>query len=105
MFLLNATREYVQGRPKNYVADSAIGHISQTFNEWQEVDKYSRIVTLDEIRKNDYNISPSRYIQTAETEKCRPLADIAKELQDLENEAAKTSAALKSILDAAERRL
>ena len=31
---------------------------------WREKEKYSRIVSREEIAKNDFNISPSRYIHT-----------------------------------------
>ncbi len=64
LFLLNASREFVKGDPKNYIPEDAIARIADTFNGWKEVDKYSRIVTREEIAKNDYNISPSRYIHT-----------------------------------------
>ena len=65
--------------------------MADTFNAWKEVEKYSRIVSRDEIAKNDFNISPSRYIHTGEADEYRPLAEIAEELDELENEAARTN--------------
>jgi type I restriction enzyme M protein len=54
LFLLNAGNEFTKGDPKNYLADDAIVHIADIFNAWKEVDKYSRIVTGEEIAKNDF---------------------------------------------------
>ena len=62
------------------------------------MEKYSRIVTHDETAKNDFNISPSRYIHTGAGEEYRPIAEIVEELDALETEAAETNAALKTIL-------
>ena len=59
-----------------------------------------RIVTREEIAKNDYNISPSRYIHTGEAEEYRPIAEIVEELDALEAETATTDAALKNMLKA-----
>ncbi len=60
--------------------------------------KYSRIVTRDEIAKNDFNISTSRYIHTGAGEEYRPIAEIVEELNALEEEEKATDAALKEIL-------
>ncbi|MCL2022285.1 MAG: type I restriction-modification system subunit M [Betaproteobacteria bacterium] len=100
LFLLNAANEFTKGDPKNYLADDAILRIADTFNAWREEERYSRIVSIDEIVKNDFNISPSRYIHTGEGEEYRPIAEIVEELEELEKEAATTNAALKKILEA-----
>ena len=100
LFLLNASREFVKGDPKNYIPDEAIVRIAETFTAWQEVEKYSRIVTVEEIAKNDYNISPSRYIHTGAADEYRPIAEIVEELECIEDEAKETDAALRKILRA-----
>jgi type I restriction enzyme M protein len=100
LLLLNASREFVKGDPKNYLPDEAITRVASSFTAWDESEKYSRIVTRDEIAKNDFNISPSRYIHTGEGEEYRPVAEIVEELEALELEATTTDAALKTILKA-----
>ena len=64
----------------------------------KEEEKYSRVVGTAEIAKNDYNISPSRYIHTGAADEYRPLSEIVEELNDLEKEARVTDKALKEIL-------
>ena len=98
LFLLNASREFTKGDPKNYIPDDAIRRIADTFSAWQEVEKYSRIVSREEIAKNDFNISPSRYIHTGEADEYRPIAEIVEELNALEDEARETDAALMKII-------
>ena len=98
LFLLNASREFVKGDPKNYIPEEAVDRIADTFKAWREEEKYSRIVTRQEIAKNDFNISPSRYIHTGEADEYRPIAEIVEELNALEEEAKATDAALKAIL-------
>jgi type I restriction enzyme M protein len=98
LFLLNAATEFAKGDPKNYIPEDAITRIADTFKAWREVEKYSRVVTREEIAKNDFNISPSRYIHTGAGEEYRPIAEIVEELAVLEGEARDTDKALKAIL-------
>ena len=72
--------------------------IAETLTTWKEVEKYSRIVTREEIAKNDFNISPSRYIHTGAGEEYRPIAEIVEELEALEEEARITDRKFKGIL-------
>jgi type I restriction enzyme M protein len=98
LFLLNATNEFTKGDPKNYLTDDAIIRITETFTVWKEVEKYSRIVSREEIAKNYFNISPSRYVHTTETDAYRPIAEIIEELRDLEEDAAVTNTQLRQVL-------
>lgn len=100
LFLLNASRDFIKGDPKNYLPEEAIRRIADTFNEWKEVEKYSRVVSLAEIVKNDFNISPSLYIHTGSPNEYRPIVEIVDELDTLEHEAKETNIALRSILKA-----
>jgi type I restriction enzyme M protein len=97
IFLLNAGREFEKGDPKNYITDEGITRIAETFAEWREEDKFSRIITREEIIKNDYNISPSRYIHISETEDSRPIAEILDDLKTLESEIQDNALVLNSI--------
>jgi len=98
LFLLNAATEFAKGDPKNYIPEEAITRIADTFKAWREVEKYSRIVTREEIAKNDFNISPSRYIHTGAGEEYRPIVEIVEELDALEAEAQETDKVLKAVL-------
>jgi len=55
-------------------------------------------VSKEEIVKNDYNISPSRYIQITDAETYRPIGEIVEELKTLEEEAKEIDGELKGIL-------
>lgn len=98
LFLINASRIFEKGDPKNYITEEGINKIANTFKNWREEDKFSKIIDKEEIVKNDYNISPSRYIQTNDAETYRPIGEIVEELMELEKEAKEIDGELKSIL-------
>jgi type I restriction enzyme M protein len=98
LFLVNASKVFAKGDPKNYIPEDGIERIASTFLNWTEEEKFSRMVAKAEIVKNDYNISPSRYIHTAAAEEYRPLGEIVADLDALEAEAQETNAALRAVL-------
>lgn len=97
VFLLNASREVEKGDPKNYIPETGITHIAETFNAWREEAKFSQIVSRADIIKNDYNLSPSRYIHTADGAEYRPLAEILDEIKILDDEIHTNAGELTSI--------
>ena len=98
MLLVNASRIFEKGDPKNFIPEEGIRRIVDTLIGWKEEEKLSRIVDHAELKKNDYNISPSRYIHTSDAETYRPIAEIVEELNAIEAEARATDAALREIL-------
>jgi len=98
IFLVNASLEFEKGDPKNFIPEVSQKKIVDAFLKWKECEKFSKIVTKDEVVKNDYNISPSRYIHTADAEEHRPIAEIVEELYGLEDEATVIDRNLKRIL-------
>jgi type I restriction enzyme M protein len=98
IFLLNASRDFAKGDPKNYIPAGAIDRIVKTYSTWLEVDKYSRIVTNDEIAAKDFNIAPSYFIHTGEADAYRPIAEIVDDLDALEDETEITNDKLRAIL-------
>lgn len=98
VLLVNASQHFEKGDPKNFISQDDIQLISQTVIHWKEEEKLSRIVDHAELKKNDYNISPSRYIHTGDAETYRPIGEIVAELDAIEQEAKETDKALRDIL-------
>lgn len=98
VFLINASQVVEKGDPKNFIPASGIERIATAFNAWREENKFAKVVTRQEIAKEDYNISPSRYIHVADAQEYRPIADILAELAVLDAEAARANVALRTAL-------
>ena len=62
-------------------------------------EKFAKVVTREQVAKEDYNISPSRYIHVADVETYRPIAEILEELEALDGEAAEANAVLRAIFE------
>ncbi len=64
----------------------------------EEKDELSKVVSLDEVSKNDFNLSPSRYVSKDGGEEVLPLEDAVVLLEEAEEERAKVDKELQSVL-------
>ena len=99
ILLVNAGRAFAKGDPGNFIPHVGIDRITKILIEWKEEEKLSRIVDHAELKKNDYNISPSHYIHTGDAETYRPLSEIVAEPDMIEAETRETDKALREILE------
>lgn len=96
--LVNASREFKKGAPKNFLTDEGVGKIAAAFNKAQPNDGFCAVVTNEEVAENDFNLSPSRYLTSGEDSKVRELPEIVREIRDLSAEEKVISAELDRLL-------
>ncbi|RJO73144.1 MAG: type I restriction-modification system subunit M [Myxococcales bacterium] len=68
IFMIDASKGFVKDGNKNRLRAQDIHKIVDTFNRQMEVPKYSRMVPVAEIERNDYNLNIPRYIDSTEPE-------------------------------------
>jgi type I restriction enzyme M protein len=98
--LVNASREFMKGRPKNYISDESVRKIAQAFIKGRPVEGFVEVITREKAAESDYNLSPSRYVDTGEQDEYRPIPEIIEDLwgkDGLDEQAKKVDADLKKI--------
>lgn len=80
VMVINASTLFVKGRPKNVFTDDGVKAVAEAYHAWEEREKFSRILSTEELRANDYNLSPSAYIQVGKKATHRDIADILVDL-------------------------
>lgn len=95
--LVNAGLEFKKGRPKNYLPEEGIHKIAAAFLKGDDVGRFVKVISITEAKENDFNLSPSRYVDTAVKETYRPITEVLRELEDLEKKAAGADKELKDV--------
>ncbi len=98
ILLINASKLFEKGRPKNYLPDESIEQIANIYLNWKEENGISKIITKEETAKNDYNLSPSRYVAQNGEDDTIPLEDAIIQLQEAEEERREADEKLINIL-------
>lgn len=74
IFMIDASAGFMKDGPKNRLRAQDIHQIVDVFNKCLDVPKYSRMVSVDEIEKNEFSLNLPRYIDSQQAE----------DLQDIE---------------------
>lgn len=99
ILLINASREFEKGKPKNFLTQEHIQKISKVYRDFEEVKGLSKIITLEEAKEADYNLSPSRFVVAMEEEKHRPIEEIREDLEKVEAQRKGVEQRLEKIFD------
>ncbi|MGH3145457.1 MAG: N-6 DNA methylase [Rubrobacter sp.] len=73
ILLVNASKLFEKGRPKNHMTAEHVGQVALLYREWRAEEGVSAVITTEEAARNDYNLSPSRYVSGAEEEDFLPV--------------------------------
>lgn len=68
IFMIDASKNFIKDGNKNRLRQQDMHKIVDVFTKQLEVPKYSRMVNLEEIEKNDFNLNIPRYIDSSEDE-------------------------------------
>jgi len=66
ILIIDASKGFTKVGNKNQLRASDIKKVTDTVIQRQSIDKFSRVVSLDEIRENEYNLNIPRYIDSSE---------------------------------------
>ncbi len=92
VLFIDASAEFEEGTNQNRLRDQDVEHISTVFHAFGDVEKYARVVPLEEVDQNDWNLSISRYVDTSDEEDRIDVGEAVRKLRELEEERAEAEA-------------
>lgn len=86
VLFINASSDenFKKGKRQNTLRDSDVKKIVETYQYRKNIERYSRRVSMCEIKDNDYNLNISRYVSTAKEEAPIDLKEVHKKLVDID---------------------
>lgn len=91
IFMIDASKGFVKDGNKNRLRTQDLHKIVDVFNKQLEIPKYSRMISVVEIEKNEFNLNIPRYIDSQEAEDIQDIeahlkGDIpTQDIDDLQN--------------------
>jgi type I restriction enzyme M protein len=65
VLFINSELEYQEGKNQNKLRDEDIQHVMDVYDAYEDERRYSKVVEMDEICENDYNLNIRRYADTS----------------------------------------
>lgn len=84
ILFINASGEehYEKGKRQNYLRDKDVEKIVETYQFRKEEPRFSRLVSLAEIKENDYNLNITRYVNLSIDEEPIDLGVVTAQLKE-----------------------
>ncbi len=83
---------------QNQLTGEGVKYLAETFETGREEEHHSRLVELEEIEENDWNLNVPRYVDTTEPEEPIDVGEKLQELDDLEAKREETTAKLEQYM-------
>ncbi|MFY9639957.1 MAG: N-6 DNA methylase [Rhodomicrobium sp.] len=96
--LLNASKRVKKGKPKNYIPEDAIRPLAAAYLKGECIDGEITVITRQQAKEADYNLSPSRWVEQADDTSHRSIRDIVAEMIELDNQVHAIDASLANML-------
>ena len=88
ILFIDASKEFEKVKTQNKLRPEHIEKIVSTYRERKEIERYSHLASLDEVRENDYNLNIPRYVDTFEEEEPIDIQAVMADIKKLEAERA-----------------
>ena len=83
VLFINASEHFEKGKRQNTLSEEHFDKIIETYKYRNEVPRYSKRVSMDEIEKQGYNLNISRYVNTSVEEEKIDLREVNLKLLDI----------------------
>lgn len=83
VLFIDASQEFTKEKNQNILEEAHIERILETYRKREDVEKYAHLASFDEIQENDFNLNIPRYVDTFEEEEPISLAEVSKELFEI----------------------
>lgn len=77
---------YEKGKNQNKLREEDIQRIVDAYENYEDVEKFAYVASLDEVKENDYNLNIPRYVDTFEEEELVDMEEVAKNIASIKEE-------------------
>lgn len=99
IFFVEASKYFKKVKNTNELTYEDINRIVDAYKNREDIDKFSRKVSLDEIKDNDYNLNIPRYVDSSEDEEEIDLKEVTAKIKQTDKEIKEAENILKSYFD------
>src|SRR5699024_12682445 len=99
ILFIDTSKEFTKNGKFNYLNEEKLEKIKSVYQSRFKIEKFSEIVTNEDIKANDYNLNIPRYVDTYEAEPVPDLIEVLKELNQLDEEIKQSEIKMFSFFD------
>jgi len=94
ILFIDASNDFEKGKNQNRLLPEHIDKIINTYSKREEIEKYSHVAPLSEVKENDWNLNIPRYVDTFEEEEPIDLQAVTEQIKAIDVEMKQTDAVI-----------
>lgn len=97
VLFIDASNDFERAKTQNILRSSDVDKIVNTYRNREEIEKYSKKATIEQLIVNDFNLNIPRYVDTFESNESIDVNMISDKLKSLEKDIKKTETEIASL--------
>jgi type I restriction enzyme M protein len=99
VLVIDGEKDYLEGKNQNSLRPQDINKIVKAYNNYEDTEKYSRVVDMKEIEENGYNLNIRQYIDSSEVEEVIDVKTVRAEIKELKKDLVEIDKKVEDYLD------
>jgi type I restriction enzyme M protein len=101
ILFIDASQEgmYEKGKNQNKLRPEDLDRITEAYERYETLDKFTYVANLQEISNNDFNLNIPRYVNTFEEDELIDLYEVKENIESLKKELSEVETKIAKYLD------
>jgi len=99
VLIIDAEKDFQEGKNQNTLRSQDVNKIVKAFNGYEDIEKYARVVSLDDIESKGFNLNIREYIDSSEDDEVIDVKKVRSEIASLKKELAEADKLVEKYLD------
>jgi type I restriction enzyme M protein len=99
VLIIDAEKDFQEGKNQNILRPQDVNKIVKAYNNYEDIEKYARIVSLKEIEEKGYNLNIREYIDSFEEDEVIDVKKVRSEIASIKKELAEADKLVEKYLD------
>ncbi len=97
--MIDATKILTPRRAQNVLEPGDVDRIFKLYSDYSDVEDFAKVVSIGDIEKKDWNLSPNRYVEYHK-EEIRPYAEVLAEFRKAIEDVRRAEAEFSQLINA-----
>ena len=98
ILMIDATKILTKRRAQNVLEPTDVNHIYGLYHDYKDIEDFAKVVTLEEVKEKDWNLSPNRYVEY-HREEIRPYTEVLAEFRKVVDDVRQAEAEFASLIN------
>lgn len=99
VLIIDAEKDFQEGKNQNTLRPQDINKVVKAFNGYEDIEKYARVVSLEDIEEKGFSVNIGEYIDSSEEDEVIDVKKVRSEITSLKKELAETDKLVEKYLD------